>query len=144
GGCAWCHTPLKEPDPEWTPEQLVQNYKALIDTENLLTGGRTWDLSYLSDEWAKVSPVHSQNITSHREHGLGKLTISDIVTEIRLGLDPGGDFLCPPMPAGQKSAYGGIKKEDAKAIARYLKNAAPNMSFPANDDQYECKPPTSQ
>jgi hypothetical protein len=65
---------------------------------------------------------HGRNLTPDRETGLGNWTSLDIVTAIQTGVRPDGRQLAPIMPW---RAFANLTKDDAYAIAAYLKSLPP-------------------
>jgi mono/diheme cytochrome c family protein len=59
------------------------------------------------------------NLTPDKESGLGDWTTEQIITTIRTGKRPDGRMLAPVMPYND---FAGMTKEDALAIAVYLKS----------------------
>ena len=62
------------------------------------------------------------NLTPDRETGLGSWTNEQIVTAIRTGKRPDGRMLAPVMPYND---FSHMTKEDALAVATYLKSLPP-------------------
>jgi mono/diheme cytochrome c family protein len=62
------------------------------------------------------------NLTPDRETGLGSWTNEQIVTAIRTGKRPDGRMLAPVMPYND---FAHMTKEDALAVAAYLKSLPP-------------------
>jgi mono/diheme cytochrome c family protein len=62
------------------------------------------------------------NLTPDKETGLGSWTNEQIVTAIRTGKRPDGRMLAPIMPYND---FANLTKEDALAIAAYLKSLPP-------------------
>ena len=132
GGCNDCHTPgyfLGKPD-----------------SSRFLGGSDVgFDLPGLG---TFVGP----NLTPDNETGLGKWSRDQIITAIQTGVRPDGRILAPIMPW---SAFAGLTKADAGAIADYLRSlpavshkaqgpfgsgdkppvARMTVVFPASDDQ---------
>jgi mono/diheme cytochrome c family protein len=61
----------------------------------------------------------ARNLTPDMETGIGAWSAQEIVNAIRTGTRPDGTQLQAPMPWPN---YGGVKDEDAYAIAAYLKS----------------------
>jgi mono/diheme cytochrome c family protein len=102
GGCHDCHTPgyfLGKPD------------------EKRFLGGS--DVGFLIPG---VGTVVGPNLTSDRETGLGSWSAEEIVTALQTGVRPDGRELSPVMPW---PALAKLKKDDAYAIAAYLKTLPP-------------------
>jgi mono/diheme cytochrome c family protein len=59
------------------------------------------------------------NLTSDKETGLGDWSQDDIVKALQTGVRPDGRVLAPIMPW---KSFAGLKKEDAAAIAAFLKS----------------------
>jgi mono/diheme cytochrome c family protein len=62
------------------------------------------------------------NLTPDRETGLGNWSRDEIVTAIQTGVTPDGRELAPMMPW---RAFAGLTKQDAYAIADYLRSLPP-------------------
>jgi mono/diheme cytochrome c family protein len=102
GGCNDCHTPgyfLGKPDFA----------RAL--------GG-----SEVGFELPGLGVFHGPNLTPDKETGLGNWTAEQIVTAITTGARPDGRELAPIMPW---KSFAVLSKEDASAIAAYLKSLPP-------------------
>jgi mono/diheme cytochrome c family protein len=67
--------------------------------------------------------VVPSNLTPDNETGLGKWTEEQIVIAITTGKRPNGTTLLPPMPWQNIGAH--ITKDDATAVAAYLKSMLP-------------------
>jgi len=65
---------------------------------------------------------HGPNLTPDQETGLGKWTQAEIITAITTGVRPDGRVLAPIMPWHQLA---NLTKEDAQAIAAYLRSLPP-------------------
>jgi mono/diheme cytochrome c family protein len=65
---------------------------------------------------------HGPNLTPDKETGLGNWTTEQIVTGLQTGKRPDGRVLAPIMPW---KAFANLTKEDATAIAVFLKSLAP-------------------
>ena len=102
GGCNDCHTPgyfLGKPDFS----------RAL--------GG-----SEVGFELPGLGIFHGPNLTPDKETGLGNWTSEEIVTAMTKGERPDGRELAPIMPW---RSFAVLTKEDALAIAAYLKSLPP-------------------
>ena len=62
------------------------------------------------------------NLTPDKETGLGSWTIEQIVTALQTGTRPDGRLLAPIMPW---RSFAKLTKQDARAIAAYLKSLPP-------------------
>ncbi len=69
-----------------------------------------------------VGVFHGPNLTPDPETGLGKWTEEQIVTAFTTGVRPDGRQLAPIMPF---HAFAAFAREDAFAIAAYLKSLPP-------------------
>ena len=101
-GCTDCHTPgyfFGKPD--------MQRY----------LGG-----SEVGFEVPGLGVFHGRNLTPDKETGLGNWSSDDIVTAIQTGVRPDGRGLAPIMPW---MAFSKLTKDDAYAIAAYLKSLPP-------------------
>ncbi len=65
---------------------------------------------------------HGPNLTPDPETGLGKWSIGEIVTALQTGKRPDGRELAPIMPW---RAFANLTKDDATAIAVFLKSLPP-------------------
>jgi mono/diheme cytochrome c family protein len=65
---------------------------------------------------------YARNLTPDVETGIGAWSKEQIVNALRTGTRPDGSRILPPMPWPN---YGGLKDEDALAIATYLKSLPP-------------------
>lgn len=104
-GCVECHTeevlpPADNPNGQWLP----------ADATKLMQGGRYFP---------PPLDATSTNMTPHAT-GIGDYTPEEIRIAIKTGKDNDGRQLCPPMPAGPASPFGGMTDEDALAIGWYL------------------------
>lgn len=108
GACLECHTP--ELDPATMPATP-------IDMTKPFAGGRAFP--GLPMPPFDTTTAFSANITQHAT-GLDGWTAQQIVDVLKTGLDPDGDIICPPMPAGSMAAYGGLTDDDALDIANYI------------------------
>jgi mono/diheme cytochrome c family protein len=102
GGCNDCHTPgyfLGKPD-------MAQ-----------FLGG-----SDVAFEIPGLGAFAGRNITPDKDTGIGNWTSEQIVTALQTGLRPDGRVLAPIMPW---HAFANLTKEDAMAIAVFLKSIPP-------------------
>lgn len=106
GICLECHTRHTMGDPN------------VLDYDAIFAGGEEFEVGL-------PVTVVSKNITSDAETGLGQWSVDDIVNAVLQGKDKDGAGLCPPMPAGPMGAFGGLKPEDVRDIAHYLKSLPP-------------------
>lgn len=109
GACLECHTRHVEGNPN------------VVDYAGFFQGGERFEIGL------PVTPV-SKNLTSDAETGLGDWTVEDIVRALKEGSEKDGDGVCPPMPAGPMSAYGGLTDDDALDIAHYVKSLPPAVN----------------
>jgi mono/diheme cytochrome c family protein len=65
---------------------------------------------------------HGPNLTPDRETGLGNWSSEEIVTAFQTGVRPDGRILAPIMPW---KAFSQMTKDDAMAVAAYLKSLPP-------------------
>jgi mono/diheme cytochrome c family protein len=101
GGCNDCHTP--------------GYFLGKADTSRYLGGS---DVGFKVPDGVYVGP----NLTPDKETGLGSWSKQDIVTALQTGLRPDGRILSTIMPW---QAFAGLTKDDADAIADYLKSLPP-------------------
>lgn len=102
GGCNDCHTPgyfLGKPD-----------------MEKFLGGS---DVAF---EIPGLGAFAGRNITPDKDTGIGNWTSEQIVTALQKGVRPDGRILAPIMPW---HAFANLTKEDAIAIAAFLKSVPP-------------------
>lgn len=102
GGCMDCHTPgyfFGQPD--------MSRYLGGSDVGFEIPG---------------LGVFHGRNLTPDKETGIGNWTSDDIVTAIQTGIRPDGRQLAPIMPW---MAFSKLSKDDAYAIAAYLKSLPP-------------------
>jgi mono/diheme cytochrome c family protein len=69
-----------------------------------------------------VGVFAGRNLTPDKETGLGDWTSDQIVTALTTGKRPDGRILAPIMPW---MAFSNLSKDDAQAIAAYLKSLPP-------------------
>jgi mono/diheme cytochrome c family protein len=101
-GCGDCHT--------------AGSFLGKPDTARRLGGG---DVAF---EVPGLGTFVPRNLTPDKETGLGSWTDQEIVTAITTGKRPDGRILAPPMPWMD---YAPLTKDDAFAIAAYLKSLPP-------------------
>jgi mono/diheme cytochrome c family protein len=109
GLCAECHTKHNMAGP------------TALDETKMFQGGEEFPLMF----GAIMATARSKNLTPHMTTGLGTWTVEDIVKALKEGKDKMDKGICPPMPAGPMSSYGGLTTQDARDIAHYLKSIAP-------------------
>lgn len=101
-GCGNCHSNTDAPDL-FVPER----------SENFLSGGHE-----MSDG---VNPITPPNISSSKEHGIGKWSELQFVRVLRDGFKPNGKPTRPPMPHFNELSY-----EEMQAIFYYILAMPPN------------------
>jgi mono/diheme cytochrome c family protein len=102
GGCTDCHTP--------------GYFFGKPDAARYLGG------SEVGFEIPGLGVFHGPNLTPDKETGLGNWTAEQIVTAVQSGKRPDGRMLAPIMPS---KAFANLTKEDATAIAVFLKSVPP-------------------
>ena len=102
GGCFDCHTP--------------GYFFGKPDMAKFLAG------SEVGFEIPGMGVFYPPNLTSDPETGLGDWTQEQIVTALQTGVRPDGRELAPIMPW---QSFAKLTKEDAQAIAAYLKSLPP-------------------
>jgi mono/diheme cytochrome c family protein len=102
GGCMDCHT--------------RGYFFGKADMANYLAG------SEVGFEIPGLGVFHGPNLTPDKETGLGNWTSEQIVAALQKGVRPDGRVLAPIMPW---RALANLTKEDALAIAAYLKSLPP-------------------
>jgi mono/diheme cytochrome c family protein len=98
GHCTECHTP--------------RTFYGVLEADRAFTG-------------ARLGKEKVPNITSDPEQGLGRWSEGDIVTLLKLGMTPDGDFVGSEMAKVVNNATGKLPDEDVAAIAAYLKSLPP-------------------
>jgi mono/diheme cytochrome c family protein len=125
GVCLECHTPRTS--------QL--DFRSL-DKTKLFAGGNGFPTAAIglpSPPFPAV--IFTSNITPDAT-GIMGYTQAQVVKVLHEGLDKNNQALCPPMPAGQMAAYGGLTDEDANDIAAYV------LALPPIANSVEqCTPP---
>lgn len=101
-GCGDCHTP--------------GNFLGKPDMAHPLSGS---DVGF---EIPGLGVFVGRNLTPDKETGLGNWTEDDIVTAFTTGKRPDGRILAPAMPWMDFAA---LTKDDARAVAAYLKSLPP-------------------
>jgi mono/diheme cytochrome c family protein len=102
GGCNDCHTP--------------GYFFGKPDMERYLGGS---DVGF---EIPGLGVFVGRNLTPDEETGLGSWSVEEILTALQTGVRPDGRQLAPIMPW---QAFANLTKEDATAIAEYLKSLEP-------------------
>jgi mono/diheme cytochrome c family protein len=102
GGCVDCHTP--------------GYFFGKPDMARMLGG------SEVGFEIPGLGVFHGPNLTPDVETGLGAWSEREIVTAIQTGKRPDGRELAPIMPW---RAFAELKRDDAQAIAAFLKSLPP-------------------
>ena len=121
GVCIECHTP---PAQGPVPVQL----------DSLFAGGRGFgaaDLGLPSPRFPGT--ICSANITPDAT-GIAGYTPAQVRTLLLTGLDPMGNGICPPMPAGPSGAFGGLTAQDALDIGWYVTTLPPRVNSPPDCD----------
>ncbi|MEK0084458.1 c-type cytochrome [Benzoatithermus flavus] len=98
GHCGECHTP--------------RNALGVPEADRAFTG-------------AQLGKEKVPNITGDPAVGLGKWSEDDIVTLLKLGMTPDGDFVGSDMAKVVKNNTSPLPDEDLRAIATYLKSLPP-------------------
>jgi mono/diheme cytochrome c family protein len=102
GGCNDCHTP--------------GYFLGMPDMAQFLGGS---DVAF---EIPGLGAFAGRNITPDKDTGIGNWTSEQIVTALQTGVRPDGRILAPIMPW---HAFANLTKEDAIAIAAFLKSVPP-------------------
>jgi mono/diheme cytochrome c family protein len=102
GGCVDCHTP--------------GYFFGKPDMARMLGG------SEVGFEIPGLGVFHGPNLTPDKETGLGAWSEKEIVTAIQTGKRPDGRELAPIMPW---RAFAELRRDDAQAIAVFLKSLPP-------------------
>ncbi len=124
GVCIECHTEHSMGKPQ------------VLDPAKYFSGGEKFDLGLPNNPIAR-------NITSDNDTGIGKWTVDDILTVLKEGKSKDGKQLCPPMPFGPMGPYGGLKAEDARDIANYIKSLPAKVNKVASMCVWPPGPPPS-
>ncbi len=112
GVCIECHTaPAQGPVP--------------VKLDSIFAGGR----GFGAEELGVPTPpfpavIWSANITPDSTGIIGD-TAEQIRTLLLTGIDPDGQPICPPMPAGPGAAFGGLTAQDALDIGWYVTTIPP-------------------
>jgi mono/diheme cytochrome c family protein len=120
GVCMECHTQRTDEDD---PSSL--------DQTQLFAGDEPFEVG------KPFGTVYSANITPDPDTGIGDWDVDDVRIALKEGVEPEGEALCPPMPAGPDGPFGGFTDEDAEAIGRFLLTMSPIE----NEPTAECKLP---
>ena len=102
GHCAQCHTPRNFAG-------ALEESRAFAGAPNLVGKGRI------------------PNISGDEAHGLGKWGTDDVVTLLKLGMTPEGDFVGGEMGKVVQHATGKLPDDDVHAIAVYIKSLPPTQ-----------------
>jgi mono/diheme cytochrome c family protein len=102
GGCNDCHTP--------------GYFFGKPDMTRFLGG------SEVGFEIPGLGVFHGPNLTPDPENGLGNWSVAQIITALQTGKRPDGRELAPIMPW---RAFANLTKDDATAIAVFLKSLPP-------------------
>lgn len=107
GGCSDCHGGGSPSNPLW-----LAGYKA-----GATGAGQSFAIGPFT--------TYASNLTSDKTTGLGNWTSQQIFNALRLGKDPAGKYLAPPMPW---PVFRNMSDEDTWAMVAYLQSlkAAPN------------------
>jgi mono/diheme cytochrome c family protein len=125
GACIDCHTSLTD----------ELDFRSL-DLASAFAGSRAFSRASLGLPDLFPEIIYSANITPD-ETGIIGYSVDDIVEVLKSGETPTGAGLCPPMPAGQMAAFGGLTDEDAADIGEFVLGLAPIEKVIPND----CSPP---
>lgn len=108
--CIDCHTSRTDP----------ADFRSL-DMTKLFAGGEAFPAAAFG---FPVPPfpdvIYTMNLTPDST-GLGAYTQDDVVEVLLHGVDPDGNGVCPPMPAGPMGPFGGLTQTDAENLAAYVK-----------------------
>ncbi len=107
-GCGGCHTPLK---PDGTP-----------DESKAFAGGYEFDLGPLGK-------VHTSNLTSDKDTGLGNWTDAQIKVVLQTGIRPDGQQLVPVMPYPYFNSLSDSDLNDIIAFLRTLPAVSNKIDF---------------
>lgn len=91
-----------------------------INADKLFAGGKSFPAAAIG----VTSPpfpaaIVTPNLTPDAT-GIQDWTAEDVKNALHQGIEPDGNPICPPMPAGAMQAFGGLTDEDALAIGHYL------------------------
>jgi len=107
GGCGDCHSGGVE---DVNATTWLSGYHAGAQTGSFAIGPFT---------------TYAANLTSDKTTGLGNWTSQQIFNAFRLGKDPNGKFLAPPMPW---PVFRNMTDEDTWAIVAYLQSLKPTVN----------------
>lgn len=120
GICMECHT-----------QRTNENDPSSLDQLQLFAGDEPFEVG------KPFGTVYSANITPHTETGIGEWDVDDVRVALKEGVEPDGEGICPPMPAGPMGPFAGFTDEDAEAIGHYLLTLSPIE----NEPTAECELP---
>ena len=117
GGCSDCHGGGGSPDnPHW-----LSGYSS-----DPVAGGQRFDLGPFNS-----LRTFSANLTSDKTTGIGNWTSQQIFNAFRLGKDPAGKYLAPPMPWPD---FRNMTDADTWAMVAYLQSLKPaTNAVPASE-----------
>ena len=103
GHCAQCHTP--------------RNFAGALEDDSRAFAGAP----------NPVGKGRIPNISEDPGHGLGKWSLDDVTTLLKLGMTPTGDFVGGEMAKVVDHATGKLPDDDVHAIAVYVKSLPPTQ-----------------
>ncbi len=129
GICLECHTPETAPGTA-EPRDWSRSFQ----------GGRAFPAAAFglpSPPFPEV--IYSANLTPH-ENGLGERTVEQLVEAIKNGVDPEGNGVCPPMPAGPMGEFKNLADGDLVDLAHFIKSLPPGDLLVPNDCSIDLHP----
>ncbi len=87
-------------------------------------GARIPDLELAGNAVAAEGDA-APNVTPHAGTGIGDWTEGDVVTYLKIGMDPDGDFAGSAMADVIEHSTGRLTDADRRAIVRYLRALPP-------------------
>jgi mono/diheme cytochrome c family protein len=110
GLCLECHTPETDcGNPFGCPLDLTRSFQ----------GGKPFAGLPMPPFSTQVAV--SANITPHDPTGIGAYSVAELEAAIKLGMQRDNTIICPPMPAGEMQAFGGLEAQDLTDIINYLR-----------------------
>jgi mono/diheme cytochrome c family protein len=130
GVCLECHTPETAPGSE-APRDCTKSFQ----------GGRAFPAAAFG---LPVPPfpetIYTANVTPHANGHGDSYTVEDIAIALKQGVDPNGDGICPPMPAGPMGEFRNLTDQDAMDLGHYLRSLPPGDNMVPNECSIDLTP----
>jgi mono/diheme cytochrome c family protein len=117
GACIDCHTPTAALTPD-----------APLIIERAFWGGRLFPTRVLGLPSPPLPILVAAGNLTPDVTGTQGYTVQGLVEAMRRGVDQKSEGPCPPMPAGPRGAFAGLRDGDAADIAHYLLSLPPATS----------------